>query len=240
MSFLICAVTNAGYLPYIENLHRTCNFAWKLNVVCMDQASIDFCIQKKIEYIPCILDGTSEFTTWSTNEDEFQKWNAVTFQKLDCLLYVLEMRPDVQYLVYIDGDIIVFKDFIPKLLEYRKYDLVIQCDEDASECTRKSCVNMCTGFMMLRNNSIIRDLLHYRKYASDIRQWRSDQHYINTACHTLFKKRLKYITLPKQEFPNGIFRNNIPSTAYLLHYNFLPGHEKQEAMRKNGHWSNRV
>lgn len=69
MSFLICTVTNAGYLHYIENLHKTCNFPWKLNVVCMDQASVDFCIQKNIEYIPCILDGISEFTRWSTNED---------------------------------------------------------------------------------------------------------------------------------------------------------------------------
>jgi hypothetical protein len=202
----------------------------------MDQLSIDFCIQKRIDYIPCILDGTSDFTTWSTTEDEFQKWNAVTFQKLDCLLRVFEMRPDIQYLVYIDGDIVIFKDFMPKLLQYRNYDLVIQCDEDAQQCSGKSCTNMCTGFVMLRNTPAIIELLHYRKYVNDIRQWRSDQHYINKACHTLFKKLLKVVTLPKREFPNGIFRNDIPSTAYLLHYNFISGHEKQNEMRKNGHW----
>lgn len=234
MTVIVCTYTNKGYLPYIENLSKMCVYDWKLNVICSDQESVDFCIEKSITYIPCFFKDTiSEFNSY------FDKnFNKLTFQKLDSINYVLKMFPNVENIIYIDGDIAVFKDFVPKLMQYKKYDIAIQCDEPhTNSCFNTyDCKILCTGFMMLKNTTYIQDLLNYSKHVNDIQKYPSEQEYVIDMYHKKFKYIISLTTLNREEFPNGKFIKNIPEKAYILHYNYLIGNKKQEEMHKNGHW----
>jgi hypothetical protein len=228
-----CTVTNAGYLSYVDNLIASCRKAevtWNLVVLCMDDASAAHCKEKGYLFYRCNLEANSEFQDWNATKE----FNTVVFQKLDCLREFMEANPSTTYCVYLDGDIVVFKDFLHRLDEYFQFDIVFQCDQQGNACSNVfQCPYMCTGFMLLKNTHEVRDALHYQKHIPDIHQYSTDQHYLNAFVR---QKKMRVATLPKLLFPNGSQRDCVSSVACLLHYNYLVGHEKQKEMKARGHW----
>ena len=229
----------------MENLResiRRCGIQWNLIVLCMDSQTASYCSQRNIPHVPCPTNVSQEFVNWNTHSKETV--NRTHMQKLDCLLYFMHAYPHMKDFIYMDGDIVVFKDFVPyvKFLG-QNYDMVFQCDEKNSEpdCSRtlpgKVCANACTGFMYIRNTAMLRSALNYHAqlpegYASRVQ----DQEYVNWILKSHPTLRVRWTTFPRDTIPNGSFRDSFTASAYLLHYNFLTGSEKQEEMKKRGHW----
>lgn len=234
----VVTVANFGYMPYVENLCesiRRAGIEWQLTVLCMDAKCVEYCKEHNIPHEACVTSAPSEYQSWASS---FQDFNNTVFQKLTCLRQYLQKHPDVTYCVYLDGDIIVFKDFLPYLKDnYSGYDWVFQCDQNGGICSSQDqCPYMCSGFMVMKNNPFVLDILNYSKYAKDITAFSTDQHYLNLAVRQIHKMQIRITTLPKHLFPNGSQLPSLPPAPFILHYNYLIGAEKKKRMIENGHW----
>jgi hypothetical protein len=249
MTLPVVTIANEGYIPFMENLResiRRAGITWQLTVLCMDKQTAIYCSQKGIPHIQCPTTVQQEFVNWKDHAKETV--NKVLIQKLDCLVHFMSQNPKVKKFVYIDGDIVVFKDFVPYVESYsEKYDLVFQCDEwnTIPDCNHrypgKVCGYACTGFMHIQNNIRVRTLLNYHLHMPEkFLETIHDQEYINAMLkHPSLSGKyrdIKWTTFPRDTIPNGSFRDSFKSSAYLLHYNFLIGSAKKEEMIKRGHW----
>lgn len=251
MSSIIPVVTiaNHGYIPYMENLRESIRRAgiteWQLTVLCMDAQTADYCKNQSIPYFQCSTTTSSEFTNWSEHTEKQVK--NLLIQKLDCLFEYMNSNLHVRKFIFMDGDIVVFKNFLPYITRYSEpYDIVFQCDEwnTVPQCNShvqgSVCVNACTGFMCIKNTPNIRELFNYKKYlwGEQLDNFH-DQEYINAILkhpNSPFKNTVRWTTFPRNTIPNGSFRDSLTADAYLLHYNFLIGSKKKESMVEHGHW----
>lgn len=241
--WVVTTMTNKGYIPYLANLVESLKrieLSWNLVVFCLDQETTDFCRENSIEHINYFFNVQKEFARF--NENSFTD---IAFKKFDCIRDYLENNKDITNLVYIDGDIVVFRDFLPYLKQF-DFDLLFQCDESTLQCT-DNCRNMCSGFMVIKNTLNVRYFLNYQKHVKDIHIFDkvgADQAYVNSLLPNFGRFRfgikkntlLRYATLPKHLFPNGVHIDELPTTAFLLHYNYTIGHDKQKRMKEHGHW----
>lgn len=228
---LYVTFTNYGYLPYTLNLMKSIKRAktiWNILVVAIDKKAYEELVAQNIL---CIYQDFGEVPLEYIHyrNDSFNK---ICFIKLDIISWLLdEYKNYVDYIVYIDGDIWVKKDFHGELNKYKEgnYDIIFQCDEGhKNQCSKPTCTNLCAGFFMCRNNDIVRHLLKY----SETGKYIHDQDYINKNK----PNNINITTFDRNIFPNGVFVTNIPKEAMIIHYNYLEGEAKKENMKRNGHW----
>jgi hypothetical protein len=244
MQFITCI--NGGYIEFTRNFFRICkqnNIDFKVTVYCTDEEAFLAC--KGIENsnpVRFFNDSVSRLTVFG--EKEFREFCQ---KRTECIKSAVS-NSDFTSTCHIDMDIAVLKDF-------RKYvsdcmtanegvDVFGQCDECAARCSnRVNCSSMCCGFMIFRHTKAVHELLD--KVLQTIRekgsQFSSDQDVFNS-CMT----KINRFTFDKHIFPNGSFcgfypdkktytkKTNISETAYLIHFNWLFSHQKQEAMRQWG------
>jgi hypothetical protein len=131
-----------------------------------------------------------------------------------------------------DGDIVYEeKDFMKDLIEkIGNNEMLIQSEgldnEESSE--------VCTGFILIRATDNMKDIfnpIHVENYKGDI-NW-DDQTYVNSKLD-----RIKYKRLELELYPNGRYykANKDIIKPYLIHFNWIVGHEKRDRMRDNGKW----
>lgn len=232
---LVWTLTTSGYKFYTLNLVRHLEAAkvpWKLAIVCADKPVYRFF---RNEGIPCVLyekaQSESPGQMLLFGSKPFQEINLV---KLDILASFVA-RPEIKHCIYLDGDVVVTRDFVPDIMaRLQETPLLFQCDEQRKTACEKPCRNCCTGLIAFSHGV---DAGIFK--VTDKAAWSAapeDQRFVNTQIQT---KGLSYDTLPRELYPNGVFsegwKTECPQFS-ILHYNWLVGPSKLARMKKNGHW----
>jgi hypothetical protein len=242
---LVFTVTSDGYKYYTWNLYKMLQMLklpWKLCILCLDRESNDFFtriaqIPSRVYLMPGDRVIHKEPVRFGTTP--FKRMNRMKLKALQ----ELSQRPELEKLLFIDSDIAVFKDFVPYFNDaLQKNPLLFQCDENIKgsfECSNTfQCTNPCTGVIgMLLNSETRPKLKELYKIVSE--QWGAaltDQDYIT---NRLLSMGLSYATLPRIEFPNGIFLANNKykeGNPFLVHFNYIVGKTKQRFMIEKECW----
>ncbi len=242
---LVFTVTSDGYKFYTWNLYKmlqTLKLPWKLCILCLDRESNDFF--NRIAQIPSRLylmpgDRVVHKDPVRFGTPPFKRMNRMKIKALQ----ELSQRGDLDRLIFIDSDIAVFKDFVPYFTDILQTEpIVFQCDENIDGsflCSNtSSCTNPCTGVIGMLLNSETRPKLK-NLYKIESETWgpaMTDQDYI---ANRLKQLSLTYFTLPRTEFPNGIFLANNKfkeGNPYLVHFNYIIGKAKQAKMIEKECW----
>jgi len=243
--FIIWTMTSEGYSDITYNLYKSlekANVPWKLLNICVDDESYNYFKDKNI---PCIKYNsninTSKGEISKFGSNEFMSFNRI---KLDLLDYFSKNASDnIKYVVYLDGDIVVFKDFIPYLQNLYKNNpnnyFYFQCD-DENKANVNQCVNYCTGFLSFKRENIYTS--PFKVY--DEEKWektREDQPWVNAH---IKEYSIPALSLEQDLFSNGTYiKNNLSKITneskidkYILHYNWLIGDDKINKMKENNNW----
>jgi hypothetical protein len=243
---LVFTVTSDGYKYYTWNLYKmlqTLKVPWKLCILCLDRESNDFF--NRIAQIPSRLylmpgDRVVHKDPVRFGTPPFKRMNRMKIKALQ----ELSQRGDIDRLLFIDSDIAVFKDFVPYFTDALQTDpLLFQCDESINgsfRCSNTSnCTNPCTGVIGMLLNSETRpkfkDLFKIQSETWSVAM--TDQDYI---ANRLKELQISYATLPRTEFPNGIFLANNKyreTDPYLVHFNYIVGKMKQRIMIEKECWT---
>jgi hypothetical protein len=235
---LVWTLTSNGYKFITHNLItnlRNLKVPWKLCVICSDTPSY---LYMKREGIPCIK-SPKQVKDFGSDIVRFESKN---FQKLNILKLNLleELSKDerIDSCIYMDGDIAVYNNFVPDILDRLSLSsLLFQCDEHKKDllCESSTCPWVCTGFIAWKkgiDSSIFK--------INEVEVWNNkpeDQAWVNYA---LKKYDVKYLTLPRNLYPNGMFVNIVgpknTKEEFILHYNYRIGQQKREDMKRFGDW----
>jgi hypothetical protein len=242
---LVFTLTNNGYKFLTYNLvcHlRIRKVPWKLCIICTDHGSFRFFRSMEV---PCIRLQTllPEFGT------EISPFGTKHFQTLNLkkleLLSFFSSDPAIRYGIYMDGDIVVYSDFLPDIIQRLSAPsatkIYLQCDEQSRvDCSgNPHCNNVCTGFLAWSHGI---DTRIFKVDTTTINIWKSrpeDQIFVNTMIHHY---NIPIMTLPRTLYPNGMFANFYSKESlrkkdsFLLHYNYLVGSSKQKKIQQNGDW----
>lgn len=213
-------LTNDGYIDYTLNCYKSMEHL-NLN---LHAYAIGIKAYKKLKNsgYKCTLikDKNTSFATFRTGN-----WHNITKQKFNIIYKNLL---EYKYVCFTDGDIVYNKDVISYCEKHiGNKDILIQndmmSDDDHS--------NLCSGFMFIKSNKKTRKLFNPYIATKDAEEGWGDQIYINS-----IKNKLNYELLPLELFPNGqYYYKNLPN-SYLIHFNWIVGHEKQEKMKKYNKW----
>jgi hypothetical protein len=250
MSTVVFTVTSNGYKFMTWNLWLHCKrigVPWQLLIVCLDKESHRFF--QTIANIPSVLlpsvdlqlrGDTTKVSSYGSGD-----FNRVTREKLSVYTWMLEK--EFTYYLYLDSDIVLFKDPMPYLqtiLSTENY-LWFQCDEHGEgEYTCKGsglCTNICTGVIAFyKDESTKSKLMSMVKHNDTL--WKTckdnnDQEYIQK---TIALESIPFRTLDRQLFPNGLFLGKdhwrTLDAPHLLHFNFIVGGNKERVIKSKGFW----
>ena len=241
---------NYGYIHYTKNFLKSMEIhscPFKLIVYCLDTKTME----ALKDYDNAICFDASYFTRedFSSDLSDFSSINfkKLCFLKLDAIKYTLELcnKYGIWAVGYIDTDVILFKNPTDIIIRTMVSDINIsvigQCDEDFDNDTcsnPRGCPHMCAGIMVFRTGSINYSIFNYSN--EDINMYdNNDQEYLNS--YIFIKHNIQRITIPKNIFLNGTYPGIkddliIPESAYLIHYNYMIGSEKEFYMRENLMW----
>ena len=220
---------------------------WQLLIVCLDKESHRFF--QTIANIPSVLlssvdlqlrGDTTKVSSYGSGD-----FNRITREKLSVYTWMLEK--EYTYYLYIDSDIVLFRNPVPYLqtiLSPENY-LWFQCDEHGEgEYTCKGsgvCTNICTGVIAFyKDESTKSKLMSMVKHNDTL--WKTckdnnDQEYIQK---TIALESIPFRTLDRQLFPNGLFLGKdhwrTLDAPHLLHFNFIVGGNKERVIKSKGFW----
>jgi len=246
MDTLLFTLTSEGYISLTENFlisAKKSNVQGDILVFCVDNKSNQYFKEKGYntlrldvsKYLP--LDNYDIMDYGSTY---FQK---LTYFKLVAMELLLNSLPKtIRYLIYIDGDIIIFKDFIPYIKDICKNSnlpaYIFQVDEERIDISHELSIHLCTGVMIVDREKHSTNSSPFKLNDS---HWENpaleDQAYLS---YKLRKDKIPYYLLDRDLFPNGVFLKHpdilAKKTPYLLHYNWMMSNEKEIKMKQNNHW----
>lgn len=241
---LVFTVTSDGYKYFTWNLALVCarlKVPWKLCILCLDRESYDFF--QRVAFVPAklyLMDGRVEHKSPALfSTPLFKKLNRMKLKALEAL----SQRTDIETLLYLDSDIVLFKDPLLGLRErLLEQPLWFQCDEKVEGqfgCSdTQQCPNPCSGVIAMRLTDETRPL-YKNIFAYDTALWNTivgDQDYIQARMKQF---GVSYKTLPREEYPNGIFLANDRykhEAIVLLHFNYFVGNDKKRVMKNKDCW----
>lgn len=236
--FLIWTMTSNGYKYFTLNLYESlkkANVSFKLMVVCIDIDSYRFLLGMNIDCIYYKVNTKTSKELGVYGSDVFMSINKI---KLDLMEYIRNQNiSDLKYIVYMDGDIVVSKDFLPYLKEKFETNLDTQLfiQNDHKYQSDKTYTNGCTGFFCFRNTPIEKSPF----LIDDLDQWkivREDQVWVNKK---IDEYGIKYDYLERELFPNGVYTvdNRLKNlNPYLIHFNYMVGNTKKQRMKSLKYW----
>lgn len=235
---LTFTVTSAGYKHLTLNLWNSIqrlDLPWKLCIVCLDESSFDFFNERSIQTVLFKMPGAFYHTGPAIYGS--QSFKKLVAMKLE-VLKILVADEEIDQLIYLDGDIVILGDPLPTIRRHlAEADLWFQCDSGNFEICPEPCPMPCTGLIAANLTAATRPQLSelFRRQAGSWLMAETDQDYVQARLKSL---ALTYRTLPRHQFPNGIFLRQLalPSEALLIHFNFLLGRQKEEAMRSHSMW----
>jgi hypothetical protein len=234
---LVWTMTTNGYKFITLNLIRSLEqikVPWRLLVVACDKDSYTFF---RNEGLPVVQYPNAQ----RTNETSISRWGSPSFQRYNFMkLFIANefaKNEAIQQCIYIDGDIVVFRDFVPDIverLEAQPEQVLFQCDEKApGQCNDTGCLACCTGFIAWKHGAdkgvfSVGDRNRWNEHADD-------QFWVN---RFLREEKLSYRTLPRELYPNGAYIDTFPSLKepFLLHFNHRVGNAKIVEIKKLKLW----
>ena len=220
---LFVTMTNNGYIDYTLNMLKSLEkigLDKKILCVCIDIYSYE---KLKDNYVTLLLD---------TKNHEFCPFFQGKYVEIVRFKFFIvnELLKKGYNILFTDGDIVYKKnpiEYIDNILKDEKIDLVIQNDSDSDNNQSY----LCTGFYFIRSNYKSIGLFDISLYKKE-----------NTCDQSIFnneiKHKLNYKVLPIKLFPNGyyFYRNGNIDEQYLVHFNYVIGHEKKQKMCQYGLW----
>lgn len=234
---LVWTMTTNGYKYITLNLIRTIERTktpWKLLVVACDKESYTFF---RNEGLPVVQYANAQ----RTNEMSISRWGSPSFQRYNFMkLYLANefaKNEEIQQCIYIDGDIVVFRDFVPDILERLQAEpttVLFQCDEkNPGVCMHTTCDACCTGFIAWKHGADkgvfnVADRTRWNEHSDD-------QFWVN---RFLREEKLSYKTLPRELYPNGAYIPTVKElqAPFLLHFNYRVGNMKVAEIKKLKEW----
>jgi hypothetical protein len=216
-------LTNDGYIDYTLNCIKSLNdinIKQKLKVYCIGNNGYSILQQNNISCELIIDDNVNTFQEFKSN-----KWSDITFYKFQI---IYEHLLNNEYVCFTDGDIVYENNNIFSFLLNNINDNEMLIQDDQFE--------LCSGFMFIKSNQNTLSLfnpenvnIHKNKHIND---W-NDQLYINDIKHLI-----KYKKLPLYLFPTGeyYYKYNNGMNPYLIHFNWVVGHEKKNKMIYYNKW----
>jgi len=239
--FLAWTLTSNGYkyLTWNMALHwRKAVPGVPLLVVCADKASYYFLNREGVRCV--LLDAVTDYGTQIVpfGSRQFSRLNRVKLQ----MLKLFAEDPSIHQCLYLDGDIIVYKNIVTDIKErLSEASLLMQCDEKQHECTSNTtslqCPNFCTGLIAWNHGIDTRLFI-----VNDETVWAKspeDQVWVNTMIQAL---QISVTPLSRNLYPNGArasLTKNTPELsekAICLHYNYRVGDSKKADMKRYGDW----
>jgi hypothetical protein len=237
---LAWTLTSNGYKYLTWNfvLHwRRAVPGWPILVVCADKPSYQF-LQR--EGISCVMWDTA-LADFGPQVVAFGTRQFATLNRLKLrLLETFAADEAVQQCLYIDGDIIIYKNIVEDI-QQRLLDspFLMQCDEQVHECTRgdSSCPNLCSGLIAFQHGA---DGGVFK--ITDEAVWSQkpeDQVWVN---YSIRQNQIPVTALPRIQYPNGaratLTKTNpdLSADAICLHYNYRVGNSKKVDMQRFSDW----
>ncbi len=217
-------LTNSGYIDYTLNCLQSLkniNIEKQLKVYCIGKEG--YSILKQQNYICELIDDAN-----ATNFQEFRKskWSNVVFYKFEIIYNNLLNN---EFVCITDGDIVYENNQIFGYLlnNIEDNDLLIQSEG--------ICISdVCSGFMFIKSNEKTKLFFNPKNIENNRNKegW-GDQLYVNSNIY-----KLKFKKLPLKLFPTGnyYYQYNIDIQPYLIHFNWVIGHEKKTKMIKYNKW----
>ena len=216
-------LTNTGYVDYTLNCLRSLkniNMKKQLKVYCIGEEG--YRLLNNNNFMCELIDSNDEdiinFQTYKNN-----KWSNITYYKFEIIYNNLLNN---EYVCITDGDIVYENNqiFDYLLSHIEDNDLLIQSEGICN-------LDLCSGFMFIKSNENTISLFNPKNIKID-KGW-DDQLYINS-----IKYKLKFKQLPLQLFPTGqyYYEYNNKISPYLIHFNFVVGHEKEKKMIHYNKW----
>ena len=182
------------------------------------------------------LESMAMFATTVFSEMMRNKWLAVT----------AALRTGSEHVVWCDGDIVVRKaDWVRDMVAARREsgrDILFQSSPKTTNLRSRPphdvSKELCAGLCVLRNCEAMRVWWSpwTARPSSAWPRGKCDQFTMRR-----FKTKFRFSlgTLNVEQFIDGYTLARLPKyvqTCTIVHYNFMMGDEKENAMRRNGHW----
>ena len=233
---LLWTMTSNGYKYLTYNLYlslQKVNIKMKLMIVCVDKESQMFFRSMNVPsifYKPVrpVAPGNqpSQF-----GSDTFMNYNRMKLE----IMEDLRLKTAANYIIYLDGDIVVFRDFIPYIKEQFSISnttFLFQCDDLYASPNKTQC---CTGFFAFKRTPLEKSPF----VVYDLSLWltiREDQPWVNKHIRMY---NISYDYLDRSLFPNGVYVNEgrwKVGNPYLLHFNHMVGNTKITVMKRLRLW----
>lgn len=236
--YKIITLTNNGYRQLTENLlvsMKKCGMMNNLKIYCIDTECYNY-FKKKYPHNETELVGllnetdAKQYAEWveykptQSNDIEGRKrWSNITLYKIIVINNELRKNNDV---IFIDGDIVIFKNFVKDLYNnINNNDLIIQNDNQ-----NISSAAMCTGFFLMKSNARTIECTDIRKI--DTNSFNNDQLYLRSC-----SDKITHTFLDLNKYPNGkYYRINLPERPNIIHFNYDIGTQKINRMKNFGYW----
>lgn len=233
---LLWTMTSNGYKYLTYNLYlslQKVNPKIKLMIICVDKESQGFFRSMNVSSIyykpeKPVAPGSqpSQF-----GSDTFMNYNRMKLE----IMEDIRLSVNATYIIYLDGDIVVFRDFIPYIkeqFEISKTTLLFQCDDLYNSPNRTQC---CTGFFALKNSKLDKSpfVIHDKNLWVTVRE---DQPWVNKHIRTY---NIPFEYLDRSLFPNGVYVNEGRwklGDPYILHFNHMVGNAKISMMKRLKLW----
>ena len=225
-------LTNKGYIEYTNNLLNSIKqnkINIDLSVYTLDTISYDYFSNINVE--TKLIDSSSyneEFSEFELqNSSDFYK---IVYFKFFCLNDLLKSS---KFVLFLDGDIVIKKDFSKKIYEMiEESDFIAQSNKSPHD---DNIDEINSGFMLFRSNKKV--LRYINPDGFSLKKFSKfkfhDQTYINK-----IKSKFDYKLLDLDDFPNGAHFKKYKDglDPYIIHYNYILGHEKKNQMISDGNW----
>tara|TARA_A100001015_G_scaffold169190_1_gene188061 strand:- start:215 stop:919 length:705 start_codon:yes stop_codon:yes gene_type:complete len=230
----IVTITNKGYIDYTLNCLKSFEKSGLdpniLECWCIDEEVYNQL--KELSYNAILIPENDFMFKDGKKVTELAKWGQISFglhvtiQKFYAIYEVLKNNEDV---LFLDGDIVIEN---PEFVQYfidniKDNDLLIQ-DENHKNIK-------CSGVMYIKSTETTKKYFNPKNVNYQTTTRWTDQTYINSILHLL-----KYKLIDSNLFPNGkyYYEKHATLNPYLIHFNFLVGHEKKKKMQHFKKWYN--
>ena len=222
-------LTNSGYINYTLNCLQSLkniNLHIPLHCYCIGK----YCYNSlSANGFKCSLIDEEENSGFSTYKNG--NWSNVVFNKFKIIHQNLLKY---EYVCYTDGDVVYENnDFLGYLIEkIGDYEMLIQ-----NNCQGINAVS--TGFMFIKSTENTKSLFDPIYIENNCKL--SNDYDINDYLENI-KYKINYKLLPLSLFPYGdyYYKNNSFIIPYLIHFNWVVGHEKKEKMIYYGKWFKKI
>ena len=223
--------TNKGYIEYTHNLLLSIennDTQTDLEIFTLDDDSSSYFknIHNNVtSFKSSFIDSREKI--WKQNDSDFGKLMMAKFE------IIYESLKKHEKVLYIDGDIKIKKNF-NEALDYalKENDIIFQNDKRPSKPNE---IKLCAGFMLIKSNKKTQKFFNPKNvpFEKILNYKAHDQTHINKS-----KNKFKYKMLPLHLFPNGpyFYENAKNIDPFMIHFNFLIGHDKKEKMKMFGEW----